>query len=393
MSTDGSGQGGCESPVRTGQGVRLVPPTTEHVPMLVQLGRDPAYRRWGEGTDTDTDAAARAWAVVAGRRWRVPSDSSPRQWVVEVRDAATEGATWTAAGLMECRRDGHGGGEVGYAVHPAFRARGLATAALRLALDHSFELDGLELVRWRAEVGNWASRRTAWRVGFPAPQTVRGLLPGRDGAQGPRDGWISALAPQDPRRPAHPWLEATELTDGEIRLRPWRDDARDAAALARTDEVARTYVGPVLPSQDPEQIAAWVTERRHGMAIGRSVSWCIADARDDAPLGFISVFDLLDPFAHGCAEVGYWLLPWGRGRGAVTAALRLATDHAFTALGLHRVSAATDARNTASGRALLRAGFRRVGTEAQSCVYEAGGPRHDTVLFELLSAAEVRGGG
>lgn len=360
-------------------GVRLVSPGAEHVAMLVQLGRDQDYRRWGEGTDTDTDAAARAWAAVARRRWLAGSEHTPRQWVVEVSDRGT----WAPAGLVECRRDGRGAGEVGYAVHPAFRGRGVATSALRLAVDHAFDVDRLSLLTWRAEVGNWASRRVAWRVGFPAPHQVRGLLRGTEGT-GPREGWISSLAATEARTPAHAWREPPLLERDGVRLRAWRDDERDVGAVGRVDQVARTYVGPILPATDPAGVRAWLTRQRHGMASGSSVVWCIADATHDGPLGYLSLFNLQQPFAAGCADVGYWLLPAGRGRGAVTAALRLAASHAFTDLAVHRIAARTDARNAASQRALLRAGFRWVATESQSCVYAEHGPRQDTATFELL---------
>lgn len=380
MSTEGSGEGGA---VRRGDGVRLVPPTAEHVPMLIELGQDPQYRRWGEGTVTDTDAAARAWAVVARRRWEAPSAHTPRPWVVEVVD---DGG-WVPAGIAEYRRDGHGGGEVGYAVHPARRGHGVATAALRLAVQHAFEVDGLQLLTWRSEAGHWASRRVAWRVGFATPQLVRGLLPGRGGADRPRDGWISTLAPGEEGAPAHPWLEATPLAAAGIRLRPWQDDEVDRLALMSTDELSRTYVGPVLPPPDAEGVARWLLTQRDRMASGAAVTWCIADAEDDLPLGYISVFDLQHPFARGCGEVGYWLLPRGRGRGVMTAALRAVSVHAFGDLGLHRIAALTDERNVASQRALLRAGFRQIATESQSCVYAQGGERHDTCSFELLADA------
>jgi RimJ/RimL family protein N-acetyltransferase len=39
-----------------------------------------------------------------------------------------------------------------------------------------FGLPGIEVVYWRAQVGNWASRRVAGRCGFRMEGTVRGLL-------------------------------------------------------------------------------------------------------------------------------------------------------------------------------------------------------------------------
>ncbi len=71
----------------------------------------------------------------------------------------------------------------------------------------------------------------------------------------------------------------------------------------------------------------------------------------------------------GCAEIGYGLAPSARGHGyaaeAITALLNVATDH-----GLFRVIADTTPDNIASQRALIRAGFRLVSTNAELRHYE-----------------------
>jgi RimJ/RimL family protein N-acetyltransferase len=50
------------------------------------------------------------------------------------------------------------------------------TRAPRLVLAWGFGLSGIEVVYWRAQVGNWASRRVAGRCGFRMEGTVGGLL-------------------------------------------------------------------------------------------------------------------------------------------------------------------------------------------------------------------------
>ncbi len=219
------------------------------------------------------------------------------------------------------------------------------------------------------------------------PAQVRGLLPGWGQDRAPRDGWVATLHRDDPREPAYPWRQVPVLAErgGDLHLRPWRDDADDTAALVSVDDVVRQFVGPVLPGPGEEAARAWTRGRVEAAVLGHSLTWCIADARSDAALGSISLFDLVDPFAHGCAEVGYWLLPAARGRGAVTQALRLVTRYAVAELGVHRIAAQTDERNDASHRTLMRAGFRWTVTEPQSCVYADGGERHGTARFALLT--------
>jgi RimJ/RimL family protein N-acetyltransferase len=69
------------------------------------------------------------------------------------------------------------------------------TRAVRLMLTWGFERAGLEVVYWRAQVGNWPSRRVATRCGFRMEGTVRGLLEQRGER---RDGWIGSVRRGEP---------------------------------------------------------------------------------------------------------------------------------------------------------------------------------------------------
>jgi [ribosomal protein S5]-alanine N-acetyltransferase len=61
------------------------------------------------------------------------------------------------------------------------------------------------------------------------------------------------------------------------------------------------------------------------------------------------------------ATLGYWVSSRYTGRGLATAGVAAAVDHAFGALGLHRVEAATLVDNHASQRVLARNAFTRYG--------------------------------
>ena len=109
---------------------------------------------------------------------------------------------------------------------------------------------------------------------------------------------------------------------------------------------------------------------------------------EQRPFGYYRITRLTDGRAVGgvgfkgrpagrCVEIGYGLVPSGRGQGyaaeAVAALLAVAAGH-----GLSRVVADTTLDNVASQRTLVRAGFRIVGTDDQLCHYEAildAGPR------------------
>ena len=70
------------------------------------------------------------------------------------------------------------------------------TSALRLVRDHGFDVLGLQVIRWRAAVGNWASRRVAAAAGFRFDGTVRRLLVHRGELL---DGWVATITADDPR--------------------------------------------------------------------------------------------------------------------------------------------------------------------------------------------------
>ena len=90
----------------------------------------------------------------------------------------------------------------------------------------------------------------------------------------------------------------------------------------------------------------------------------LADGRAVGGIGFKGQPD------GGCVEIGYGLAPSARGYGyaaeAVVALLAIAADH-----GLSKVIADTALDNIASQRALVRAGFRLVGTDGELHHYEA----------------------
>lgn len=84
------------------------------------------------------------------------------------------------------------------------------------------------------------------------------------------------------------------------------------------------------------------------------------------------------------AELGYWLGEGLWGRGITTAAIGLVTNYAFTKRGLIRVFAVPFTTNTASCRALEKAGYEREGLMRKSAIKD--GRIRDQYLY-----AKVRG--
>jgi RimJ/RimL family protein N-acetyltransferase len=80
--------------------------------------------------------------------------------------------------------------EIGYWIDPRARRRGVATTAVRAVCRWAFTTLDLELIEWRCEVGNIASRGVAEKAGFVIEATLRKRLTHR----GTRvDAWVGSL--------------------------------------------------------------------------------------------------------------------------------------------------------------------------------------------------------
>jgi RimJ/RimL family protein N-acetyltransferase len=92
----------------------------------------------------------------------------------------------------------------------------------------------------------------------------------------------------------------------------------------------------------------------------------------------------LHPTLRSCAEIGYWIAPWARGRRyaaeSVDGLCRWAYRH-----GVVRVELRAAVANVPSQREALRAGFGREGV-ARSAVPAEGGRYVDAVIFSRLAS-------
>jgi RimJ/RimL family protein N-acetyltransferase len=357
-------------PVLTDGVVTLRAHRRSDVDAVVEQCNDPETLRWTTVPRPYRKADALRWLAAVREGWE---QGGTRRWAVE----------WTPEGSAEPRYAGTvdlrpGPGRVaaiGFALHPDARGEGLMSRAVRLACSHAFE-EGLgdgpvERVHWGAVVGNFASWRVAWAAGFvfhgTIPRMEGPVYPLPDGRVEARDHWVASLAPRAPMVPQTPWLEVPVLEGEGIRLRPWRDEDGDhAEPLA-----GPSHHMPAGAAPDDLTFDHWLLVRRERSAFGIGIVWCIADAVSDQPLGAMLLFDNPGPMGEVTAELGYFLFPSARGRGAATMGGELAIDHAFAprsegGLGLTRLSAQTAADNAASNAVLERLGFLRWGVEHET---------------------------
>lgn len=164
------------------------------------------------------------------------------------------------------------------------------------------------------------------------------------------------------RKPLVP--PAAPLTDGEIVLRLRRsDDVPLIAEASRDPETLRRLEDePMTPERERSSLARTEDQWRSGTA----APFVIADPGDDRAVGLVNL-----QFGED-ATLAVSVFPQERGRGIASRALRLAATWGLRELGLRAVVAEAAGDNTASIRAIEKAGFRRAGV------------RDDQVRFCLL---------
>jgi [ribosomal protein S5]-alanine N-acetyltransferase len=159
-------------------------------------------------------------------------------------------------------------------------------------------------------------------------------------------------------------LGALRVPMGVVTLRPVR--LRDGAAWSAIrirDEYHLAPWEPTLPggwvarNASAEWPGRWMALRAAGR---RGTALPFAICLDGRLAGQVMIGNVVrEPLLS--AYVGYWCDARATGGGVTTAAVALAVDHCFTAVGLHRVEATVRPENLPSLRVLEKLGFRREG--------------------------------
>ncbi|MCW0212713.1 MAG: GNAT family N-acetyltransferase [Pseudonocardia sp.] len=330
---------------------------------LAVTAADPATRRWTGLPHPYPGSAADRWiGVTAPQHWR---ERTAFPFAIEV----TDGGVPRFAGNLALQPGPPP--EIGYLLAPWARGRGIMSRAVRLATAWGFAEAGLPVLHWMAQAGNLASLRVAHACGFtfdgerPLALEHRGVLV---------DSWHASLRPGDAPAPRTPWWPVPTLLGERVRLRAHVDADVPRIVEACTDRRSRRWL-PTLPHPyTADEARRFLRTCRLDEALGRRVSWAVADPADDRLLANVTIFDLGHRGDPTGGEIGYWAHPDARGRGIVGEAVQLLLDHAFTpvpdgGLGRERVQIVTAWSNAASRHVAERAGFTFLGRH-----------RHDGVI-------------
>lgn len=171
-----------------------------------------------------------------------------------------------------------------------------------------------------------------------------------------------------------------------VRLR-WLEE-RDVDALFTIfshPQVVRYWAGPALA--DRAAASRLLDEIHDHFRRKELFQWGVARRSDDLVIGTCTLLRL--DAANRRAEVGYALGHEHWGKGYIGEALEVLLDFAFGDLGLHRIEADIDPRNTGSIRTVERLGFQQEGLLRERWL--VNGETQDSLMFGLLRP-EWRGG-
>jgi RimJ/RimL family protein N-acetyltransferase len=364
-----------------GSRVLLSVPTRDDIDRITQLCQDEQIQRW---MSVPSPYQRRDAYVFVGEIVPAGWDSGR-----ELAWAVREPLDRTVLGMVSVAPDGHGSAEIGFWLAAEARGSGLMAEAVQLVVENAFDPRGLALERllWRAQVGNWPSRRVAWRSGFRFDGTVRSELAQRGQRH---DAWVATLLSTDKREPLLPWFDVPTLHGNGIVLRRWQNSDADAVVEACNDPVTRHWLGGLPDPYTHDTALAYIADRERYHATARGVHWAAAVDEAGPAVGSFSLIAPTggdSPIRH-TAEVGYWVSPSARGRGVATEAVRLIVRHAFIAtadggLGLRRLLLAHADGNEASRAVAVRNGFVHTGVE-RSAERLGDGTRVGLHWYDLL---------
>lgn len=161
-----------------------------------------------------------------------------------------------------------------------------------------------------------------------------------------------------------------------VRLRPLAEADLPDIVAACNDAVVQQWLP--LPAPYREDHARWFAlehapaARESGEGIERAIE---VDGRLCGVIGL-----KFTNWQVRKSEIGYWLAPWGRGRGIMTRAVCALTDWALETQGMNRIEVLVATGNTASQAVVERAGFQREG------LLRAAGHTHDGLVDMVASS-------
>ncbi len=110
----------------------------------------------------------------------------------------------------------------------------------------------------------------------------------------------------------------------------------------------------------------YLIEHAQSFAKGESNEYMIwvVENEESRPVGVISIHTVDEA---GSADIGYWISPWGRGKGATKEAINLVEEYARSDSKINSLEASIADLNIASLKVAESAGFRKTSEASRTC--------------------------
>ena len=172
------------------------------------------------------------------------------------------------------------------------------------------------------------------------------------------------------------------LTDGVVRLRPWRE--ADVGCVEQASRDSRIPEGTTVPAHYTHQEGLAFIHRQHGrLTSGQGVSLAVAEVGTDRAVGLVIL--TIRPQSE-VAGIGYWIIPSVRGRGIASRAVALMTEWGLGAAGFVRVEGWVEPGNHPSQRVLEANGYVLEGRLRSFLAL--GARRADALVYSRIAIVE-----
>jgi RimJ/RimL family protein N-acetyltransferase len=176
-------------------------------------------------------------------------------------------------------------------------------------------------------------------------------------------------------------MDAVELRQGPLLLRPWRATDAETVRRACQDPDIRRWTGVPRPYRLDHAVDFVTTHTERAWATRTAAPLGVFDAATGEMLGSGGLVAL--DLVGATGELGYWVAPWARGRGIAAEAVRAVARWAFDDLGLRRLVWQAEVGNHRSRLVALRTGVRPEGLLRQALI-RPDGTRADGWIGSLL---------
>lgn len=181
-------------------------------------------------------------------------------------------------------------------------------------------------------------------------------------------------------------MRQPELKTDRLLLRAFSlADAADVHRLANNYAVSRTTLNMPYPYQ-PGTAEKWIGGQRRSWECRDSATFAVTLGESGALLGAVT----LTWINRSTAELGYWIgEPYWR-NGYCSEAVRAVIEFGFERLGLHKILAEHLRDNPASGKVMLNAGMRHIGSARKKNRDRAPA---EMDIYHILKPAPAEAGG